>query len=144
MSVVTRRRSAQKTRIAMGSDAVNPTGSREHCFGSLLFFFFKQKTAFELDCDWSSDVCSSDLQLLRHLPVGAVVIRLDLEVRCRRVALDPAAEDVPACDGGVVAIERSLGAPIRVALQRPAVRSEERRVGKEAGSGDGPGHERNT
>jgi spermidine/putrescine transport system ATP-binding protein len=27
-----------------------------------VFFFFKQKTAYEmLDCDWSSDVCSSDL-----------------------------------------------------------------------------------
>ena len=26
------------------------------------FFFFKQKTAYEIvDCDWSSDVCSSDL-----------------------------------------------------------------------------------
>src|SRR6188508_2060601 len=26
------------------------------------FFFFKQKTAYELaQCDWSSDVCSSDL-----------------------------------------------------------------------------------
>src|SRR5881398_1481561 len=29
---------------------------------SLLFFFFKQKTAYEmLSGDWSSDVCSSDL-----------------------------------------------------------------------------------
>ena len=27
-----------------------------------IFFFFKQKTAYEIvDCDWSSDVCSSDL-----------------------------------------------------------------------------------
>ena len=27
-----------------------------------MFFFFKQKTAYEiLTCDWSSDVCSSDL-----------------------------------------------------------------------------------
>src|SRR5881397_4110414 len=27
------------------------------------FFFFKQKTAYEMaQCDWSSDVCSSDLQ----------------------------------------------------------------------------------
>ena len=27
-----------------------------------VFFFFKQKTAYEIvDCDWSSDVCSSDL-----------------------------------------------------------------------------------
>ena len=31
------------------------------CF---FFFFFKQKTAYEiLTCDWSSDVCSSDLGL---------------------------------------------------------------------------------
>ena len=29
------------------------------------FFFFKQKTAYEIrNCDWSSDVCSSDLELL--------------------------------------------------------------------------------
>ena len=28
----------------------------------LHFFFFKQKTAYEIPlCDWSSDVCSSDL-----------------------------------------------------------------------------------
>src|SRR2546430_4044988 len=29
--------------------------------GLIFFFFFKQKTAYEIDCDWSSDVCSSDL-----------------------------------------------------------------------------------
>src|SRR6056300_932004 len=30
------------------------------CF--LFFFFFKQKTAYEIsECDWSADVCSSDL-----------------------------------------------------------------------------------
>ena len=28
----------------------------------MLIFFFKQKTAYEIkECDWSSDVCSSDL-----------------------------------------------------------------------------------
>ena len=28
-------------------------------------FFFKQKTAYEIkECDWSSDVCSSDLHIL--------------------------------------------------------------------------------
>src|SRR5210317_331803 len=28
----------------------------------IIFFFFKQKTAYEFsECDWSSDVCSSDL-----------------------------------------------------------------------------------
>ena len=30
------------------------------------FFFFKQKTAYEIyQCDWSSDVCSSDLIMNR-------------------------------------------------------------------------------
>ena len=30
----------------------------------MFFFFFKQKTAYEIyQCDWSSDVCSSDLNL---------------------------------------------------------------------------------
>ena len=30
-----------------------------------VFFFFKQKTAYEIyQCDWSSDVCSSDLGIL--------------------------------------------------------------------------------
>ena len=30
-------------------------------------FFFKQKTAYEIrNCDWSSDVCSSDLYAVLH------------------------------------------------------------------------------
>ena len=33
------------------------------------FFFFKQKTAYEIyQCDWSSDVCSSDLHLFLEEP----------------------------------------------------------------------------
>src|SRR3546814_8368309 len=33
-----------------------------YCVLSLCFFFFKQKTAYEMRIsDWSSDVCSSDL-----------------------------------------------------------------------------------
>ena len=32
----------------------------------VVFFFFKQKTAYEIyQCDWSSDVCSSDLEKLK-------------------------------------------------------------------------------
>src|ERR1051326_9239999 len=32
----------------------------------VLCFFFKQKTAYEIkECDWSSDVCSSDLFIKR-------------------------------------------------------------------------------
>src|SRR3546814_7283856 len=35
----------------------------------LCFFFFKQKTAYEMRIsDWSSDVCSSDLPTLTQVP----------------------------------------------------------------------------
>src|SRR3546814_9608010 len=34
-----------------------------------MFFFFKQKTAYEMRIsDWSSDVCSSDLQIYIEVP----------------------------------------------------------------------------
>ena len=35
---------------------------------SSVIFFFKQKTAYEIkECDWSSDVCSSDLDNIKNL-----------------------------------------------------------------------------
>src|SRR3546814_3810841 len=38
-----------------------------YCCVVLLFFFFKQKTAYEMRIsDWSSDVCSSDLDVGCH------------------------------------------------------------------------------
>src|SRR3546814_4802466 len=45
----------------------------------MLFFFFKQKTAYEMRIsDWSSDVCSSDLLVVpaRHHAMAAVPHRL--------------------------------------------------------------------
>src|SRR3546814_7555157 len=46
---------------------------------SSFFFFFKQKTAYEMRIsDWSSDVCSSDLNLCRRR-------RVEAARRCRRV-----------------------------------------------------------
>src|SRR3546814_6630164 len=40
------------------------------CF--VLFFFFKQKTAYEMRIsDWSSDVCSSDLTWLKKTEIPA-------------------------------------------------------------------------
>src|SRR3546814_6484951 len=51
-----------------------------------LFFFFKQKTAYEMRIsDWSSDVCSSDLpthQVGRHL-LGDLQRHLLLRLRGR-------------------------------------------------------------
>src|SRR5690606_39358452 len=40
------------------------------------FLFFKQKTAYEFFTDWSSDVCSSDLELALR---GQQVILLDAD-----------------------------------------------------------------
>src|SRR3546814_6272446 len=74
------------------------------------FFFFKQKTAYEmLISDWSSDVCSSDLPGAHH--------RRDAAALRRRPAghhhADPSGFRFCAAD------------------RMAAVRSEERRVGKE-------------
>src|SRR3546814_10551410 len=41
-------------------------------------FFFKQKTAYEMRIsDWSSDVCSSDLDAAKQLKLDPTVIRAD-------------------------------------------------------------------
>src|SRR3546814_12936655 len=43
-------------------------------FVSFLFFFFKQKTAYEMRIsDWSSDVCSSDLRVIAFLAQNDVI-----------------------------------------------------------------------
>src|SRR3546814_6667298 len=59
----------------------------------MLFFFFKQKTAYEMRIsDWSSDVCSSDL---RHV-MAAALHRIDLmldEAEARRAVGEGGAED---------------------------------------------------
>src|SRR3546814_17357602 len=45
------------------------------CVGDLCFFFFKQKTAYEMRIsDWSSDVCSSDLVVIEQLDNFDVVL----------------------------------------------------------------------
>src|SRR3546814_2793267 len=51
----------------------------------MFFFFFKQKTAYEMRIsDWSSDVCSSDLYLARRDAgwMGQVYRFLGLTVGC--------------------------------------------------------------
>src|SRR3546814_4312017 len=86
------------------------------CYCSLVFFFFfKQKTAYEMRIsDWSSDVCSSDLSLLLNITLDQKQIRLY----------------------GATYSEAPQTSPlIRTNLDRDNtmffVRSEERRVGKE-------------
>src|SRR3546814_7964911 len=84
----------------------------------LFFFFFKQKTAYEMRIsDWSSDVCSSDLveffQLGEKLSTTA---RASVEYSCQYILVT----DRNLLD--------RLGRRLDDYL---AMRSEERRVGKE-------------
>src|SRR3546814_2006082 len=66
----------------------------------LLFFFFKQKTAYEMRIsDWSSDVCSSDLRARAALAGGDLRFQVgDVE---RRIACGPVA-------GGEVGVDFSV------------------------------------
>src|SRR3546814_2080676 len=104
------------------------------------FFFFKQKTAYEMRIsDWSSDVCSSDLQprrrqahrlvLARGAHVGELLglHRVDLEVVAAAVLADHHAlvDRAAGIDEDLAAL---LEVPQRVGDR---LRSEERRVGKE-------------
>src|SRR3546814_14003568 len=108
----------------------------------MFFCFFKQKTAYEVRIsDWSSDVCSSDLEA-RHigeeledlqrqrisLDRAAILVRAQFQTRefeDRFIAIGMPYRIV----GGFRFYER---AEIRDALAY--LRSEERRVGKECGS----------
>src|SRR3546814_16130206 len=59
------------------------------------FFFFKQKTAYEMRIsDWSSDVCSSDLDQ-RALVVGTAVLGSHL-LECHRTWIRGGEADGPA------------------------------------------------
>src|SRR3546814_4634635 len=94
----------------------------EYAF-SVAFFFFKQKTAYEMRIsDWSSDVCSSDLPP-SHLAPDAVA-------RSRRLL---AGEEHPQFRRS----DRRAGAPAARTGRRGLLvlargrRSEERRGGKE-------------
>src|SRR3546814_4701546 len=87
------------------------------------FFFFKQKTAYEMRIsDWSSDVCSSDLGEIivgtgiepRYL-VRPAIARGEHQHGHRALLLAPAVEHRQPVDLGQAEVERS----------------EERRVGKE-------------
>src|SRR3546814_949250 len=86
------------------------------------YFFFKQKTAYEMRIsDWSSDVCSSDLftsaecSIAKHLYIG---LHGSKRIAVREV-IDILAKVL--IDLGVLLIGD----------RRDSLRSEERRVGKE-------------
>src|SRR3546814_3955721 len=85
-------------------------------------FFFKQKTEYEMRIsDWSSDVCSSDLLLLD----APALAEIAPDLRHRRVGHRDGRGAGEARGG------KQCGAHARHRAHGRAVRSEERRVGKE-------------
>src|SRR3546814_14838882 len=81
------------------------------------FFFFKQKTAYEMRIsDWSSDVCSSDLQnaagkkptianVARQGSMERVVLQLALEpfdIELQQVSFDKGSQRYASLKGGKV------------------------------------------
>src|SRR3546814_1779019 len=91
-----------------------------------LFFFFKQKTAYEMRIsDWSSDVCSSDLRAAAVVPGAGIEHDPDLAARFGNGNLRAGktrAQSIREGSSGLVH-QRS---PVLLSPKR----SEERRVGK--------------
>src|SRR3546814_2606484 len=93
------------------------------CFGHyVFFFFFKQKTAYEMRIsDWSSDVCSSDL-LLPCLPSRASLPQASdsrSAGNCgRRARVSPGSAPSPLLRRGA----RGRHHPCRCGISRPPTR----------------------
>src|SRR3546814_18373312 len=89
----------------------------------MLFFFFKQKTAYEMRIsDWSSDVCSSDLDLWAPRERGDLRRRLEPDLRAGRLRarlLHPGAGHRGALQGERLLRARGRAGP---AVERPGAR----------------------
>src|SRR3546814_1717823 len=103
----------------------------------MIFFFFKQKTAYEMRIsDWSSDVCSSDLSGAKAMfcddtfpqhadaaQQASPALRITITIGTPRAG-EHAYEDLVA---------EGSGGPVEAAeVDHHDPRSEERRVGKES------------
>src|SRR3546814_12903439 len=101
----------------------------------MLFFFFKQKTAYEMRIsDWSSDVCSSDLSTPMRPRCTCRSARPRTPSRSESWR-PSAATSTPGAPSRSPPITISAGHALRlnvsIRLESHHDRSEERRVGKE-------------
>src|SRR3546814_5810201 len=93
----------------------------------MIFFFFKQKTAYEVRIsDWSSDVCSSDLRA--GLDTCRQPLPAEASERQQHAATEIHAEMFGAIAAHIVLDDAKTTEQKRLEL---IARSEERRVGKE-------------
>src|SRR3546814_8656773 len=59
----------------------------------VIFFFFKQNTAYEMRIsDWSSDVCSSDLLVIEVMPKSVWMDLCECRIHCTHSSEDLAIE----------------------------------------------------
>src|SRR3546814_6885136 len=99
------------------------------CVCVCFFFFFKQKTAYEMRIsDWSSDVCSSDLTVLYFEGERSHQYRVLRAVKNRFGGTDEIGVFAMAGEG---LAEVANPSSLFLTHRDEAVRSEERRVGKE-------------
>src|SRR3546814_3480828 len=100
------------------------------CYVLLFFFFFKQKTAYEMRIsDWSSDVCSSDLREISLIAAVDMDPDETLPLIGRRLGrIDRPQRTVSDEAGGAAHFRSAMNA--RTAGPTSS-RSEERRGGKE-------------
>src|SRR3546814_4520635 len=104
-----------------------------------LFFFFKQKTAYEMRIsDWSSDVCSSDLSRHHWASADAFVVTPS---RSERSGPDAAGGGAGAAKSGPTAQADSISAETVVA-SRMRMALSPYSAGCGAGSGDPPSRPR--
>src|SRR5256886_11194885 len=109
--------------------------SREEEVGTLhlhFFFFSSRRRHTRFDCDWSSDVCSSDLGKRFHEWKGK---DLKGSLELLNLTLPHVVEEIHAAylDAGADVIETNT-------FSGTTIRSEERRVGKECRSRWSPYH----
>src|SRR2546430_11288601 len=96
------------------------------------FFFSSRRRHTRFDCDWSSDVCSSDLGLETHLPTDWVIFGVNVSPTKHVVFMGIAA--------ALVFLTIWYGGRQVARRHREGKRSEERRVGEEGRSRGSPYH----
>src|SRR2546430_11580316 len=96
------------------------------------FFFSSRRRHTRFDCDWSSDVCSSDLVEEAGVP------RAGSFVKVPRILFQERRQDGAADEGADGRV--SIGGAVALGITLRTLRSEERRVGKECRSRWSPYH----
>src|SRR5205807_3207526 len=91
------------------------------CIFMVFFFFSSRRRHTRLQGDWSSDVCSSDLELVTQRGVGESASAVWKAVQEQHARLLPASS----------VLDEELGEELVASPFDEVVRSEERRVGKE-------------